>query len=322
MSGGRCSTPYGRPVRSARRLPFGPSAGPARAWPGWTFELRSAGRDRLPPEGPPVATLRCQHGSAIAVRHQAPDGVWIRHPAVGACHIAPRTRQVEVYARPRVDESVLGLVLTGQIAVVLLNELGHVTLHASAVALPQGAVAFLGSHGQGKSTIAASFLQRGADLVTDDVLPLQPADDGVLALPGPPMMKLWPQTVDGLLEIDCALPPVAAGDEKRLLSLDGHYPFRSEPAPLRGIFVLDRYDPAARGRTDVTLRRLSARDGLTAMLGHTACAALLPPAQLARLLPRYAQVAARVPIQVLAYPSGFEHGDAVNAAVMAELARP
>jgi len=322
MSDGRWYTLYGRPVRSDVRLPIGPSPRPARSRPGWAFERRSIDRGRLPPEGPPVATLRCQHGAAIALRHHAPDGIWIHHPVVGACHIAPRAGRVEIYARPGVDESVLGLVLTGQVAVVLLNELGHVTLHASAVALPQGAIAFLGAHGQGKSAIAASFLQRGAELVTDDVLPLQPADDGVLALPGLPMMKLWPQTVEALLEIDHALPAVAAGDEKRLLSLDGHFPFRAEPAPLRGIFVLDRYDPAARGRVDVTLRRLSARDGLTAMLGHTACAALLPPAEVARLLPRYAQVAARVPIRVLAYPSGFEHREAVHDAVVAELAHP
>jgi hypothetical protein len=322
MTARRWYTLYGRSVRSDVPLPVGQTARPERPNASWAFERRSAARGRLPPEGPAVATLRCQHGSAIAVRHQAPDGVWLRHPTIGACHIAPRARRVEIYARPDADESVLGLLLAGQIAVVLLNELGHPTLHASAVALPEGAIAFLGTHGQGKSTIAASFLQRGAELLTDDVLPLQPADEGVLALPGLPMMKLWRQTLGGLLSIDGELPPVTAGDEKRLLALDGRYPFRSEPAPLRALFVLDRYDPLERGRDDVALRRLSARDGLTAMLGHTACAGLLPAAEVARLLPRYAQVANRVPIGVLSYPSGFEHRQAIHAAVATALARP
>jgi hypothetical protein len=39
-------------------------------------------------------------------------------------------------------------------------------------------------------------------------------------------------------------------------------------------------------------------------------------------LPRYARVAAQVPIRVLSYPSGLEHREAVRAAVLAELAGP
>jgi hypothetical protein len=315
----RWYTLYGRPVRSDVPLPIGPSPRPALSRPGWTFERRTTTRGAPPPDGPPVATLRGQDGATIAVRHQAPDGIWIRHPAIGACHIAPRQRRVTIYARSGIDESILGLLLASQVAVVLLHELGHVTLNASAVALPQGAIAFLGSPGQGKSTLAASFLERGAELVTDDVLPLQSADGGVLALPGLPAMKLWPQTIHGRLEIDRAPPPISSDDQDRPLPRDGHRPFRTEPVPLRGIFVLDRYDADERGRVDVTLCRLAARDGLTAMLGHAACAALLPPEEVARLLPRYAGVAARVPIRVLSYPSGLEHRDAVHAAVAAEL---
>jgi hypothetical protein len=287
----RWYTLYGRPVRSDVRLPVGTSARPPLTQPGWTFERRSSRRGAPPPDGPPVATLHDPSGAAIALRHQASDGIWIRHPGIGACHIAPRKRKVDVYARPGVDEVVLGQVLTSQISVMLLHELGHVTLRASAVARLEGAIAFLGAEGQGKSTLADWFVQDGAELVTDDALALQADERGALALPGLPR---------------------PGGDQ----------PVRGEPAPLRGIFLLDRRDAAEGGRVDVTLQRLTGREGLTALLGHAACAALLPPGEVARLLPRYARVAAQVPIRVLSYPSGLEHREAVRAAVLAELAGP
>ena len=65
-------------------------------------------------------------------------------------------------------------------------------VHASAVALEDRAVAFVADSGTGKSSLALALLARGAALVTDDVLALEPAPDGgaVLAHPGVSMANI------------------------------------------------------------------------------------------------------------------------------------
>jgi hypothetical protein len=67
---------------------------------------------------------------------------------------------------------------------------GATALHASAIAGPDGAIAFAGGDGAGKTTVAAEFLRRGYELVADDVLVLERATPSYLAHPGPAVMNL------------------------------------------------------------------------------------------------------------------------------------
>jgi hypothetical protein len=55
----------------------------------------------------------------------------------------------------------------------VLNLLGIESLHATAVAAPAGAIAFLGDAGTGKSTLAASFQLTGFESFCDDCLVLR-----------------------------------------------------------------------------------------------------------------------------------------------------
>ena len=68
---------------------------------------------------------------------------------------------------------VIPIVVPGTIVAFLLAMGGRFVLHGSAVARGGRAVAFTGASGQGKSTMAALFCAAGAELVTDDVLPLE-----------------------------------------------------------------------------------------------------------------------------------------------------
>src|SRR3954447_15177733 len=80
----------------------------------------------------------------------------------GGCEIV-----VDPY--PGVDERVLRLLVLGPVLAVLLHQRGRLLLHASAVAVDNEAVLFLGSAGWGKSTMAATLHARGHSLVTDDI---------------------------------------------------------------------------------------------------------------------------------------------------------
>ena len=66
---------------------------------------------------------------------------------------------------------------------------GMEILHASAVEMAGRAVAFLGSSGVGKTTLAARIVVRGARLVTDDVLAVDMANGAVRAYRGVPLRE-------------------------------------------------------------------------------------------------------------------------------------
>src|SRR5688572_10855207 len=260
---------YGLHIRSDVRLPLG-DAGPRVQTADVEYVLRDAA-DRVPaPNGQVVASQPCGlHGFDMLVHRGQAGETWIWHRAIATCHVLPGAHRVDVYPEPEVDEDVLGLLLIGQVAVFVLHQLGTPTLHASATVTERGGVAFLGPKGQGKSTMVAAFLKRGATLLTDDVLPLSVDEKtGVYGSPSLPIMKLWQQTVESTLELGEELPDLVANYDKKLLRVDGRYEFAAAPARLRAFYVLNRYDPSAHGAdgtTRISSRPLAGREAIAAV---------------------------------------------------------
>lgn len=69
---------------------------------------------------------------------------------------------------------------------------GVEVLHASAVAVDGGVIALVGGSGQGKSTVAAALIARGAAFVTDDALAVEPTAEVIMAHPGPRFAQAGP----------------------------------------------------------------------------------------------------------------------------------
>ena len=96
--------------------------------------------------------------------------------------------------------------------------LGHVLSYRSSQARNRSAprygrcrrrpgIAFLGDCGYGKSSIAASFVEAGHRLLTDDLLVLKSSVDGLAAFPGPPRIKLSPKMARAFFETQsCGVP--------------------------------------------------------------------------------------------------------------------
>ena len=189
------------------------------------------------------------------------------------------------------------------------------------------AFAFIGPAGHGKTTLAAAFLRRGAALLSDDILPLRATPDGVVAAPGAPLMKLWEPTVRGALELTADLPVLAAHLTKKRLTLggpDSAYPLATAPAPLRALYVPQRFDPGVRRRRgcDHHRRPCPGAQALTVLMAQTYRVELLRPEEQAALLPLYARLIAQSPVRLLRYPNGFAHQDAVCARVLADARGP
>jgi hypothetical protein len=314
---------FGLHVQSEFPLPISALAETPSCDPAWVFRRAPAQSGSPEPYGHVVAELRCDapcHRGAVVVRvTRGQGGTWLWNEAVGMCHIAPGGRTVDISPRPGAEAPVLGLLLAGQVSVFMLHQLGCPTLHASAVVTERGAIAFLGPKGRGKSTMASGLLRRGATLLTDDVLPLRMMPDGVSGLPGLPLMKVWSQTAECSLGLGDELPSLMDNYDKKLLALEGRFPFASSPAPLRAFYLLDRYDPAIEGSTDVIIRRLGGRESLAALIEQVSFGAFLEPSEAALFLPFYAKLAAQAPVRVCRFPSGFAHQDKLCAAITADL---
>ena len=318
---------YGLKIRSDVPLPFPPiTPGDQADSAACIFSRAEPGQLPPEPDGPLVTEIHCDapcHNGAMIVRvHRGRSGTWIWNPGIGTCHVAPGARQVLVYPEPGADERALGLMLLGQVSSFIMHQLGYLSLHASAVVTKHGAVAFLGRPCQGKSTMAACFLRHGAQLLTDDILPLRERDDGVYGFPGPPIMKLWSETAECTLRLSEPLPNLTATLEKKLLTLDHRYGLAQEPGRLRGLYIIRRYKAIPDEPPEIQVTTMNARDSLRVLLAQTMRAEFLYPTEIGRLLPLYSRLIAQAPVRVLHFPNGFEYQEAVYAGVLENLKTP
>jgi hypothetical protein len=127
----------------------------------------------------------------------------------------------------------------------LLSEETILALHGSAVVIDDGAWAFIGDSGAGKSTTTRELVRRGARLLADDLTLVDvPARE---ALPGAPVVRLI-EDLDGVEE---------ALDARPLFSRESKHWFRlpdergcEHPIPLAGVVWLD--SEATRADFDMT----------------------------------------------------------------------
>ena len=89
------------------------------------------------------------------------------------------------------------LFLLGSAFGALLHQRGLLPLHANAVEIDGKAIAFMGASGEGKSTLAAWFHDRGFRVVADDVCVVSIKQDGrPYALPGLARLRLWQDALE------------------------------------------------------------------------------------------------------------------------------
>lgn len=137
--------------------------------------------------------------------------------------------------------------LLGPVLGLLLRLRGVTCLHASAVALENRSVVFVGAEGAGKSTTAAAFARQGYGVISDDVVALIENSEGFQVIPAYPHLSLWPESVEMLYGSSDALPRVSPGWDKRRLALgEKGTRFESRSLPLGAIYLLGerRSDPA------------------------------------------------------------------------------
>jgi hypothetical protein len=100
------------------------------------------------------------------------DGYVVRLPWIADFVIDADLRHVTCHPAKSDRNVVIPIIISGTITAFLLAMRGQFVLHGSAVEVNGKGLAFVGASGQGKSTMAAVMCAAGAQLVTDDIMPV------------------------------------------------------------------------------------------------------------------------------------------------------
>jgi len=209
--------------------------------------------------------------------------------------------------------------LLGQALSFALIKQGFEPLHATAVNVDGGAVAFLGESGYGKSSLGAAFVQAGHQILTDDLLVLSERDGRFTAYPGPPRIKLYPEVAGIVLLSHLGGTPIGR-TTKLVIPLDEHQ-VSASAVPLQAIYVLGPPRPRGGARKHVTIRRLSKRQACFALLQNPFNTAVIDSKRLSRQFAFATTLAASVPVKFIRYPRIMKLLPAVREAILSDVRR-
>lgn len=213
---------------------------------------------------------------------------------------------------PPLSEEDLAVYLRGPAMGFVLRRRGTIALHASAVCVGGRAVLLCGAAEAGKSMTAAALGLRGAPVLCDDIAALSNQNDEFHVESGYPRICLWPDAVRDLVGSADTLPRLAAGWEKRFLSLDEtRARFEPRKRPIAAIYLLgNRSDEWDAPRIDV----LSSREALLGLIRNTYMNWVLDQKQRAAEFDVLSEIARRIPIRRVV-----PHVDAAQLSMLCDL---
>ena len=167
----------------------------------------------------------------------SPDEYNFCVPEIGAYRVRGG-REILVTPAPKAGQRELRLFLLGSAWGALCYQRGFLSLHSSAIQVGDGAVAFCGSSGSGKSTAAAWLLNRGFLFAGDDLSRFDaPAGGKPIIYPSATHLKLWHEAFGPLGRDHKGLERDHFRQEKYHVPLPGAK--KRLPLPIRAIYLLE-----------------------------------------------------------------------------------
>jgi len=208
--------------------------------------------------------------------------------------------------------------LVGPILGYVLRLRGEVVLHASAVVIDNGAVAFVGPSHSGKSTLTAAFAHAGYPAFSDDQVAVGDQAGVLIAQPGYPRLRLWPASASVIQTPHEHLPQIAPEEDKRFLDLTtGRYRFHSDPLPLRAIYILGARSTEESPKTGI--EPLGEKKALLQLLANTYVNYLLRPEQRRIEFEALAHIVRKIPVRTLTSPGNLSELPEFCATILADL---
>jgi len=191
--------------------------------------------------------------------------------------------------------------LAGPVLSFTLRLRGEFSLHASAVAVGDRALAFAGPHAAGKSTIAAALGRSGYSVLTDDILRLTPNGRGWQAHSFGSVLRLWPDGETMVFGSSGRLERLTPLWEKRALAIGASgVPAAPPTLPLAGIaFLL-----ADTSRASVAMAPLTPAEALIRLASNSSAGYLLDGPGRRHEFCQIASIAADVPCVDITRPIG------------------
>lgn len=240
----------------------------------------------------------------------------------GLCEFLVSTdgRQIAYLPSKGIPHETFQTYLISQALSFSLLKLGMEPLHATTVVVKEQAIALLGNSGDGKSSLGAAFLQAGHKILTDDLLVIKEDESGkgFLAFPGPPRIKLFPNTSQCLFGTQVMGIPMNQRTKKQIIPLNSSQ-YSQSPTPLRAIYILRRPSKphAIKG---VTTRRLPSHRAMLHLISNTFNHMVVNPGRLTRQFHQAGQLASTLPVKSLSYPRNLKRLPEVLEAITSDLA--
>jgi hypothetical protein len=195
-------------------------------------------------------------------------------------------------------------------------------LHASAVVVEDRVAAFLATNKGGKSSLAASLMQAGHPLLTDDVLPIERYEGVFRGRPGYPQMRMWPEQAQHFLRHHETLDLVHPAYSKRRVAVgeNGLGTFCDRSQPMSCFYIPERRDPADWGlRVEIT--PVPRGEALMSLIGESFASYAVEALGLqSKRLAVLASLVSQVPMRRIIYPEGYEHLPEVRRHILEDLA--
>lgn len=185
------------------------------------------------------------------------DGVYLWWDDIGRVKISGGKK---INVQMEENENQMIPFLLGPVMAIILHQRGYLVLHGSAIKINDGAVAFLGYRGFGKSTTAINFYRKGYPLVTDDILAIDFDDDQPMVYPGYLHARLSSDSYNHVKDSTDILTPIRTIAGKAFC--DTSYGFSPEPLTLERIYMLEKGD-------EIGISSLTSQDNLMDLIRHS-----------------------------------------------------
>ena len=239
-----------------------------RGEPDWTLTVTTAPAPDVP-LGDPLGEDKVDQG--VMVRSFAtPHGFRLVYDDTGVFDVTAGGREVRWHRPESADLEAGRLDVLGRVLALALHASGWLSLHGSAVAMADGAVAFLAPKGNGKSTLAFALMRGGAALMTDDTVVI---GKGVPATvrPGVQSVRLFR---DSAAWLSAPAPIAGTSDVKATFGQLSDDARRLTRAPLAALYLLESV-PAGTIAEPLERHRLEGPEAVFGLLGQTKIGALL-----------------------------------------------
>jgi hypothetical protein len=223
-------------------------------------------------------------------------------------------RRITCYPCRSASLEIVQQLLVGHVVPLVFADEGALALHASAVLVPQGVLAFVAETRGGKSTIASALGARGCSIVADDCAIVEVEDGGCRVRPMDVGLRLWPGTVrmlrgSGSRANRRAHPAVR---KKRFAAQTLGMKTHRQSEPLRRVYLLQ----PLRGARGPAIEQVSRADAVVALMVASFQLGMDEPERLRHAFELLSTLVVRVPVLRLYFPGGLRHVPAVVDAVL------